>query len=483
MSGDYTRETHQPRKRYSGVLMQQGRVQLDADWNEGVEISARRWELQAIDTFSGSAVPETTPDAFELTALAGPPPDLAIGVGRFYVDGLLAEILDDEAFTYLNQPFLPEPEPFSAIAGPNAIAYVDVWKREITYVEDPEILDVALGGPDTATRVQIVWQVKLLGTGDDPAECGADLNALLPPSGGRLSSRVIAPPAADTPCIIAPNGGYRGPGEPPLPRRDPHPRRRRDRPLQSLARQRLDRLDGRRDRRQRHPDHPDRRPDRPRRGAPLPSERLGRGDRRPPRADGPARRDGPRGRPAGRGEPDDPPGPRPAAGRRRRLRHRPGRACRPPHPGQALGPVQRRRRERPARDHRRLAADRGGHRGPVDARRNRHVPRRRLLGLRGAHGRRHRPGASDRTPARDRPPLLPDRHALRPRRRPPGHRRLPPEVAAALRELLHRDGWRRRPQHRASTRASPRPSPPSRRCRRTRSTSACCPAITWSRRP
>jgi hypothetical protein len=210
VSGDYTRFTHQPRKRYSGVLMQQGRVQLDADWNEGVESAARRWELQAIDTFSGSAVPETTPDAFELTALAGPPPDLAIGVGRFYVDGLLAEVLDGEAFTYLNQPFLPVPEPFSEIDGPNAIAYVDVWKREVTYVEDPEILDVALGGPDTATRVQIVWQVKLLGTGDDPAECGADLNALLPPSGGRLSSRVIAPPPDDSPCIISPNGGYRG---------------------------------------------------------------------------------------------------------------------------------------------------------------------------------------------------------------------------------------------------------------------------------
>src|SRR5215212_3355359 len=215
MSGDYTRFTHQPRKRYSGVLMQQGRVQIDADWNEGVESAARRWELQAIDTFGGSAVPSITPTAFQLTALAGPPPDLAIGSGRFYVDGLLAEVLDDEVFSYLHQPFLPEPEPFSGpfsngSIGPNGIAYLDVWKREITYLEDPEILDVALGGPDTATRVQIAWQVKLLGTGDDPAECGADLNALLPPSGGRLSSHVIAPPPDDSRCIISPSGGYRG---------------------------------------------------------------------------------------------------------------------------------------------------------------------------------------------------------------------------------------------------------------------------------
>ena len=36
MSGDHTRFTFDPLKRYSGVLMQQGRVQLDSDWNEDV---------------------------------------------------------------------------------------------------------------------------------------------------------------------------------------------------------------------------------------------------------------------------------------------------------------------------------------------------------------------------------------------------------------------------------------------------------------
>ena len=36
MSGDYTRFTFDPLKRYSGVRMQQGRVQLDSDWNEEV---------------------------------------------------------------------------------------------------------------------------------------------------------------------------------------------------------------------------------------------------------------------------------------------------------------------------------------------------------------------------------------------------------------------------------------------------------------
>ena len=39
MPGDYSRRIFRNRKHYSGVLMQQGRVQLDADWNEQLDIS------------------------------------------------------------------------------------------------------------------------------------------------------------------------------------------------------------------------------------------------------------------------------------------------------------------------------------------------------------------------------------------------------------------------------------------------------------
>ena len=34
MPGDFSRDTFDSRNHFSGVLMQQGRVQLDADWNE-----------------------------------------------------------------------------------------------------------------------------------------------------------------------------------------------------------------------------------------------------------------------------------------------------------------------------------------------------------------------------------------------------------------------------------------------------------------
>src|SRR5947199_309285 len=38
MKADFTRDTFNPLKHFSRVLMQQGRVQLDADWNEQTAI-------------------------------------------------------------------------------------------------------------------------------------------------------------------------------------------------------------------------------------------------------------------------------------------------------------------------------------------------------------------------------------------------------------------------------------------------------------
>ena len=48
--------------------------------------------------------------------------------------------------------------------GNNTISYMvytDVWNRGITHLEDPEIREVALGGPDTATKLQTICQIKL----------------------------------------------------------------------------------------------------------------------------------------------------------------------------------------------------------------------------------------------------------------------------------------------------------------------------------
>jgi len=88
MSGDYSRVRFDPKNDFSAVLMQQGRVQLDSDWNELVTLLDRRWRAETTDIIGKSTVPKETPDGFRVQIAGG---GLTIGRGRIYVDGLLAE--------------------------------------------------------------------------------------------------------------------------------------------------------------------------------------------------------------------------------------------------------------------------------------------------------------------------------------------------------------------------------------------------------
>ena len=88
--------------------------------------------------------------------------DFAIGTGRYYVDGVLCE--NESYVKYTGQPCLPNLEP---TGDERSLVYLDVWERHITSIEDPDIREVALGGPDTATRAKVVWQVKVDTGADD----------------------------------------------------------------------------------------------------------------------------------------------------------------------------------------------------------------------------------------------------------------------------------------------------------------------------
>jgi hypothetical protein len=91
VSFDNSRVIHDPWKNYSGVVMEQGRVQLDADWNEWLAELSRRIQAGTLDALGHAAYPPTTPWAFLITATSGTPNVVTIGNGRMYVDGLLAE--------------------------------------------------------------------------------------------------------------------------------------------------------------------------------------------------------------------------------------------------------------------------------------------------------------------------------------------------------------------------------------------------------
>ena len=226
MSGDYSRVRFDPKNDFSGVLMQQGRVQLDADWNELVELLDRRLRAQTADIIGKSTVPKETPDGFRIQIAPG---GLTIGRGRIYVDGLLAEnhgkaplefdaVLAEQrgtlALPYNEQPYFPNVSvvaPAPAGGGPHLV-YLDVWQREVTFLHDGDLVEKAVG-VDTTTRKQTAWQVKVLTNVGAGATCGSPLeawNALIAPSAGRLSSKAVGVPTNTDPCLVPPSGGYRG---------------------------------------------------------------------------------------------------------------------------------------------------------------------------------------------------------------------------------------------------------------------------------
>jgi Family of unknown function (DUF6519)/Chaperone of endosialidase len=92
MKGDFTRFTFQPNKQYTSVLMQQGRLQLDADWNEQMSILAYLDRVQIRDTIGAAAGTSETAGGFAIHPTSDNQ-DLTISPGRFYINGLLCELV------------------------------------------------------------------------------------------------------------------------------------------------------------------------------------------------------------------------------------------------------------------------------------------------------------------------------------------------------------------------------------------------------
>ncbi len=286
MKGDFSRLTFDKKKNYSGVLKQQGRVTVDADWNELIDAIAHQRQVRTIDTIGVCGAPIHS-SGFKIRHPGGGFADLLIYPGRFYVDGLLCELhpatkipivdfpantivevnelkIDDEnieidqwvvVFTketpegiiarivdidtsnktlelsvdvsalgsqtepylrrlilYLEQPDYPGAPDWEPTPGSTDLIYLDVWERHITFIEDPEIREIALGGPDTDTRIQTIAQVKILNIDNNP-ECPdviPEWNDRIVPSGARLRTQEQPGTDPTDPCLIGEGGGYRG---------------------------------------------------------------------------------------------------------------------------------------------------------------------------------------------------------------------------------------------------------------------------------
>ena len=216
MKGDFSRNTFDPFRHFSRVLMQQGRVQLDADWNEQAAILLYYLRALAADMIG----PFGGPDPGCGFTLSAKNADFAVGTGHYYVDGLLCEN-DRSDVTFLNQDDFPSPD--TLLPARIYLVYLDVWELHITALEESAIREVALGGPDTATRAKLLCQVKVIGKLPN----GIDIPAEFSPGEAKkrwptwvqqwkgqadckLKVRLNPGQAYTDPCTIPPDSRYRG---------------------------------------------------------------------------------------------------------------------------------------------------------------------------------------------------------------------------------------------------------------------------------
>lgn len=147
MTLDISRKTFNPKNNYSGVNWQQGRVRLDAEDNEAVEIQDRHWRAETLDLVGNFGVPLETPDGFKIEIDSGDATKLTIGPGRMYVDGFLAEnhggssenfnpvLAEDQGtdpISYNKQPYRIDADIDLSGSG-RYLVYLDVWQRDVTF--------------------------------------------------------------------------------------------------------------------------------------------------------------------------------------------------------------------------------------------------------------------------------------------------------------------------------------------------------------
>ncbi len=237
MRGDFSRIRFNRQQNYTAVLEQQGRVALDADANEQSFIDGYESGTQVIDVVGPYGGPVS--DAGFDISIDPDSNDIGIGPGRYYVQGLLCEnpsvlpsVLSYDAQPYLIGLTAPEQSgtlisDLLAAQGAQVLQLtLQVWQRLVTALDDPSLLEPAIGQADTTARLQTVWRVAAAlvpAPAPEPAPapapnvpagmpacCQEMYAAAVPPASTGTMSADTAGPSADCGCGPVAAAGYQG---------------------------------------------------------------------------------------------------------------------------------------------------------------------------------------------------------------------------------------------------------------------------------
>lgn len=234
---DIARDSFDPLKNFSRVLKQQGRVELEADWNEQAAMTLRCMRLMMSDLVGPYGGPEMDCGfrVFVHNDVASPKldshtkqllkdcsaGDFVLSSGHYYVEGVLCE--NHAPFRYTHQSG-GRHRPLAVETKQCHLVYLDVWEREVTALEDESLREVALGGADTAARMQVAWVVRCVPVdrSDDkgspkntnPSDLSPNwldhVSSFQPLHRGAMSARTRQTGLDSNPDLPGTEGSYRG---------------------------------------------------------------------------------------------------------------------------------------------------------------------------------------------------------------------------------------------------------------------------------
>jgi hypothetical protein len=220
VGSDRARISYDKTREYRSVVVQQGRVTLEADVNEQAVIASEALRYETIDIIGPTGTPD---NGYLVSVNAGG--NLIVGPGIMYVGGWRMRF--PQPVPVADQPEWIDQPPPAWTQNNNEGLYVIallVTEQEVQAVEDQALREVALGGPDTAARTRLMQHIVAVPTNDNT--CAAvfkDWDRTLKPLGLALHPDTFAldfnaalqvsfyPPAGPAdPCCPPAQGGYLG---------------------------------------------------------------------------------------------------------------------------------------------------------------------------------------------------------------------------------------------------------------------------------
>jgi hypothetical protein len=161
---DISRSATEHSKHYTSVRAQMGRVLTDDDHNENERLHAESGRRSLVDIIG----PDGSPDQgflIQNPTVTGGRINFDVTTGTFYLGGNRLVLEASEQFQ--TQRDWLDIADTDIPAAPNAgsrfdLVYLECWQQPVAAVEDNELFEVALAGPDTGDRMRLMRRVRVL---------------------------------------------------------------------------------------------------------------------------------------------------------------------------------------------------------------------------------------------------------------------------------------------------------------------------------